>query len=96
MKIPDKISGLYGANSYPQKKVQGLRDKILQKNMPAANSGKKMNQTAGMMELKKTLSIKEIDSLTALFGYQDETAGRLYGKNNLKNIHAGMLFDMRG
>ncbi len=96
MKISGKVSALYGSNSNQQGTVKALREKAMQKLLPKAGNETKNTIRISGVELKNTLSVREIDSLGALFGYQDETAGRLYGKNNLKNVHAGMLFDMKG
>lgn len=96
MKISGKVSALYGSNSNQQSTVKALREKAMQKLLPKAGNETKSTIRISGVELKNTLSVKEIDSLGALFGYQDETAGRLYGQNNLKNVHAGMLFDMKG
>lgn len=95
MKIRDGLQNLYKPDLYQNQnpKVREISDETRDiastplKSLKAAEPG---------FSLKKVLSAKELNSLNALFGYEQGGKQGLYGNNRIRNVHAGMLLDVKG
>ncbi|MCB0281037.1 MAG: hypothetical protein H6627_11765 [Calditrichae bacterium] len=95
MKITDGLQGLYKPDLFNNQnpKVQQKADQTEELTSIAAKQSKTLDNS---FALKKVLSVKEINSLNALFGFEQGTQNALYGNNKMRNIHAGMLLDVKG
>lgn len=96
MKISNGLQSLYKPDAYKQ--TEGRIENHDTKRQQTQNIEIPVlkNDEINNSSLKKVLSSKELSSLNALFGYEHEGRGGLYGLNNLKNVSAGMLLDVKG
>lgn len=94
MKITDGLQGLYGADLYKRPEPRVNKDVATTENVLKNQSLKK--QENPQTDILSVLSNKEVSSLQALFGYETEQNSAVYGANGLRNVHAGMLLDVKG
>jgi hypothetical protein len=96
MKISNKLESLYRPEAYKQKEPRVQTNGVKEnKVLVSIDYGQQKDET-NKFSLKKVLSSKEINSLTALFGYEQDGRDELYGRNKISNVHAGMLLDVKG
>lgn len=96
MRISGGISDLYGAESYARQgtKVQSAPAEQARKIDKTQTPEKKV---AGTISLRGVLSARELKTLEAFFGDPHTNRQSLYGGRGApKNIHSGMLLDVKG
>jgi len=96
MKIINNLEGLYKPETFKQKDTRIQADDAKESNTVAPLEYGQQKTDPGKFSLKKVLSVNEINSLSALFGYEQDGRDALYGRNNIRNVHAGMLLDVKG
>ena len=94
MKITNGLQNLYKADAYNQQnaKVEDLTSTDVE---PQQTKNVQKNNLQDF-SIRKVLSAKEISSLNALFGFQQENDNSMYGNHKIRNVHAGMLLDVKG
>lgn len=95
MKITDGLQALYKPDLFNNQNPK-VQQKAAQAEEITSISAKQSKMPDNSFSLKKVLSVKEISSLNALFGFEQGTKDALYGNNKMRNIHAGMLLDVKG
>ncbi len=96
MKISERIQGFYTPDRFSQRGTKILKPDQEEKEISQLSVNKKTNTEMKDISLKRVLSTKEVDSLTALFGYEQSGSSETYGANKMRNIHSGMLLDVKG
>ncbi len=96
MRISGGLSDLYGPESYRRQepKVQTTtQEQIVKPELhPSGNKTK-----AGEIPLRSVLSTRELNTLEAFFGDSHTARQSLYGGHGRpKNVHSGMLLDVKG
>jgi hypothetical protein len=96
MKIRDGLQNLYKPDLYNNQNSK-IKDASEQAKDIASSSVKHTkNNRDQEFSLKKVLSVKELNSLNALFGFEQGGKESLYGNNRIRNVHAGILLDVKG
>ena len=96
MKISDGLQGLYKPDIFKHNETRLQLKETDQKNLQVLPDNKVNKPENVSLSVKKVLSSSEINSLTALFGYEQGGRSELYGNNKIGNVHAGMLLDVKG
>jgi hypothetical protein len=96
MKISERLQGLYAPERFPQQETKVQKPKVLEKEVDLLSGVNKQKADIKDLSLKKVLSTKEINSLNALFGYEQNGKEEIYGANKMRNVHSGMLLDVKG
>ncbi len=96
MRISGGLSDLYGAESYRRQEPR------VQTATPEHNPKPEALQTGnrakpGEIPLRSVLSTRELNTLEAFFGDSNTARQTLYGGHGRpKNVHSGMLLDVKG
>lgn len=96
MKISERLQALYAPERFNQQETKVNRPKPRENGIVVLPEASKQNSDIKDVSLYKVLSVKEINSLTALFGYEQNGNEEMYGVNKIRNVHSGMLLDVKG
>jgi len=96
VKISERLQGLYAPDRFNQQETKVHRPKQQNKEIPSLGESNRKQPDNSDFTLKKVLSIKEVNSLNALFGYEQNGREEIYGANKMRNVHSGMLLDVKG
>ena len=96
MKISERLQGLYAPDRISQQEKKVHKPDQQEKKIALLPGAEKHKSDIKDLSLKQVLSIKEINSLTALFGYEQNGRDEIYGANKMSNVHSGMLLDVKG
>ncbi len=96
MKISERLQGLYAPERFNLQETKVDRQKPREKELASLPEAKMPKADIKDISLKMVLSAKEVNSLTALFGYEQNGKEEIYGANKMRNVHSGMLLDVKG
>ncbi len=96
MKISERLQGLYAPDRPNQQETKVHKPKAVEKEIASLPGTKRNISDIDDFLLKKVLSAKEISSLVALFGYDQNGGDEVYGANKMRNVHSGILLDVKG
>ena len=96
MKISERLQGLYTPDRLSQNETKVHKPNQQNNKVAPVAESNKQKLDSNDFSLKKVLSEKEVNSLTALFGYEQNGRQEIYGANKMRNVHAGMLLDVKG
>ena len=96
MKITNGLQNLYKADAYNQQNAKVEDSKKTNTDVEPQQTKNVQKNNLQDFSIRKVLSAKEISSLNALFGFQQENDNSMYGNHKIRNVHAGMLLDVKG
>ncbi len=96
MRISGGLSDLYGPESYRRQEPKVQSEAPENKAKPEVlQAGRRA--TAEDIPLRSVLSTRELNTLEAFFGDPNTARQTLYGGHGQpKNVHSGMLLDVKG
>ncbi|KAA3617629.1 MAG: hypothetical protein D8M58_01275 [Calditrichaeota bacterium] len=96
MKITERLQGLYAPDRPNQQETKVHKPKLAGKEIKFLQDKNNQKPDIKDFSLKQILSVKEVNSLHALFGYEQNGGDGIYGANKMSNVHSGMLLDVKG